>query len=79
MISQIPQCLQILRSPSRLFHGCNRLLTSQIISYYDSVNRCEKELPKYFNFASDVLDEWLLLEKVVIFFYFIDFETNTRQ
>eukprot|EP00076_Gallus_gallus_P027118 XP_015150275.1 acyl-coenzyme A synthetase ACSM3, mitochondrial [Gallus gallus] len=63
MISRIPQCLQILRSPSRLFHGCNRLLTSQIISYYDSVNRCEKELPKYFNFASDVLDEWLLLEK----------------
>ncbi|POI30162.1 hypothetical protein CIB84_006088, partial [Bambusicola thoracicus] len=34
-----------------------------IISYYDSVNRCEKELPKYFNFASDVLDEWLQLEK----------------
>ncbi|XP_048818313.1 acyl-coenzyme A synthetase ACSM3, mitochondrial-like [Lagopus muta] len=63
MISRIPQCLQILRSPSRLFHGCNRLLTSQIISYYDSVNRCEKELPKYFNFASDVLDEWLQLEK----------------
>ncbi|XP_031451302.1 acyl-coenzyme A synthetase ACSM3, mitochondrial-like [Phasianus colchicus] len=63
MISWIPQCLQILRSPSRLFHGCSRLRTSQIISYYDSVNRCEKELPKYFNFASDVLDEWLQLEK----------------
>ncbi|XP_035404697.1 acyl-coenzyme A synthetase ACSM4, mitochondrial-like [Cygnus atratus] len=61
--SWIPQCLQILRSPCRLFHGCNRLLTSQIISYYDSVNRCEKELPEYFNFASDVLDKWLQLEK----------------
>ncbi|XP_021267668.1 acyl-coenzyme A synthetase ACSM3, mitochondrial-like isoform X2 [Numida meleagris] len=63
MVSRIPQCLQILRSPFRFFHGCNRLPTSQIISYYDSVNRCEKELPKYFNFASDVLDEWLQLEK----------------
>lgn len=61
--SWIPQCLQILRSPCRLFHGCNRLLTSQIISYYDSVNRCEKELPEYFNFASDVLDKWSQLEK----------------
>uniref|UniRef100_A0A8B9TB99 medium-chain acyl-CoA ligase n=1 Tax=Anas platyrhynchos TaxID=8839 RepID=A0A8B9TB99_ANAPL len=56
-------CLQILRSPCRLFHGCNRLLTSQVISYYDSVNRCEKELPEYFNFASDVLDKWSQLEK----------------
>uniref|UniRef100_A0A8C3C7V0 medium-chain acyl-CoA ligase n=1 Tax=Cairina moschata TaxID=8855 RepID=A0A8C3C7V0_CAIMO len=61
--SWIPQCLQILRSPCRLFYGCNRLLTSQIISYYDSVNQCEKELPEYFNFASDVLDKWSQLEK----------------
>ncbi|XP_075292582.1 acyl-coenzyme A synthetase ACSM3, mitochondrial isoform X5 [Opisthocomus hoazin] len=61
--SWIPQCLRILRSPCRLFHGCSRLLTSQIISYYDSVNQCKKELPEYFNFASDVLDEWSQLEK----------------
>ncbi|NXL60321.1 ACSM3 synthetase, partial [Chordeiles acutipennis] len=61
--SWIPQCLQILGSPCRLFHGCNRLFTSQIISYYDSINQCKKELPEYFNFASDVLDEWSQLEK----------------
>ncbi|KFV10495.1 hypothetical protein N340_02257, partial [Tauraco erythrolophus] len=61
--SWIPQRLWILRSPCRLFHGCNRLLTSQIISYYDSINQCKKELPKYFNFANDVLDEWSQLEK----------------
>ncbi|KFV92456.1 hypothetical protein N326_00332, partial [Eurypyga helias] len=61
--SRIPQCSRVLRSPCRLFHGCNRLLTSQIISYYDSINRCKKELPEYFNFASDVLDEWSQLEK----------------
>lgn len=76
--SWIPQCLQILRSPCRLFYGCNRLLTSQIISYYDSVNQCEKELPEYFNFASDVLDKWSQLEKVVSFFFFIDFGTNLK-
>ncbi|XP_071616482.1 acyl-coenzyme A synthetase ACSM4, mitochondrial-like isoform X6 [Heliangelus exortis] len=61
--SWIPQCLQILKSPCRVFSGCNRLLTSQIISYYDSINQCKKELPQYFNFASDVLDEWSQLEK----------------
>uniref|UniRef100_A0A803W710 medium-chain acyl-CoA ligase n=1 Tax=Ficedula albicollis TaxID=59894 RepID=A0A803W710_FICAL len=61
--SWIPQCLWILRSPSRSFHGNNRLLTSQIISYYESINQCKKELPEYFNFASDVLDEWARLEK----------------
>ncbi|XP_050761818.1 acyl-coenzyme A synthetase ACSM3, mitochondrial-like [Gymnogyps californianus] len=61
--SWIPQCLRILRSPCRLFHGYNRLLTSQIISYYDSINQCKNELPEYFNFASDVLDEWSRLEK----------------
>ncbi|NWV63044.1 ACSM4 synthetase, partial [Malurus elegans] len=49
--------------PSRTFHGNNRLLTSQIISHYESINRCKKELPEYFNFASDVLDEWARLEK----------------
>ncbi|NXD31290.1 ACSM3 synthetase, partial [Spelaeornis formosus] len=48
----------------RTFHGNNRLFTSQIISYYESINRCEKKLPEYFNFASDVLDEWARLEKV---------------
>ncbi|KFV56225.1 hypothetical protein N341_07608, partial [Tyto alba] len=61
--SWLPQCLRIFRSPCRLFHGCNKLLTSQIISYYDSINQCKKELPEYFNFASDVLDEWSRLEK----------------
>ncbi|NWT63909.1 ACSM3 synthetase, partial [Prunella himalayana] len=48
----------------RTFHGNNRLLTSQIISHYESINQGKKELPEYFNFASDVLDEWARLEKV---------------
>ncbi|NXM15928.1 ACSM3 synthetase, partial [Ploceus nigricollis] len=49
--------------PSRTFHGNNRLLTSQLISHYESINQGKKELPEYFNFASDVLDEWARLEK----------------
>ncbi|NXR82549.1 ACSM3 synthetase, partial [Pycnonotus jocosus] len=49
--------------PSRRFHGNSRLLESQIISHYESINRGKKELPEYFNFASDVLDEWARLEK----------------
>uniref|UniRef100_A0A8U8B6S1 medium-chain acyl-CoA ligase n=1 Tax=Geospiza parvula TaxID=87175 RepID=A0A8U8B6S1_GEOPR len=62
--SWIPQCLWILRSPSRTFHGNNRLLTFQITSHYESINQGEKEVPEYFNFASDVLDKWTQLEKV---------------
>ncbi|NWT14121.1 ACSM4 synthetase, partial [Vireo altiloquus] len=48
----------------RSFHGNTRLLTSQIVSHFESINQCKKELPEYFNFASDVLDEWARLEKV---------------
>uniref|UniRef100_A0A8C0VHK0 medium-chain acyl-CoA ligase n=1 Tax=Cyanistes caeruleus TaxID=156563 RepID=A0A8C0VHK0_CYACU len=55
------RCIQ--RSPCRSFHGNNRLLTSQIVSHYVSIIQNKKELPEYFNFASDVLDEWAQLEK----------------
>ncbi|XP_063270434.1 acyl-coenzyme A synthetase ACSM4, mitochondrial-like isoform X4 [Prinia subflava] len=61
--SWIPQCLWTLKSPSRTFHGNSRLFTSQILSYYESINQGKKELPEYFNFANDVLDEWARLEK----------------
>ncbi|XP_054254585.1 acyl-coenzyme A synthetase ACSM3, mitochondrial-like [Indicator indicator] len=63
MRSGIPQCLRIIRSPCRFFRGRSRLLTSQIVSHYDSINQRQKELPEYFNFARDVLDEWTRLEK----------------
>ncbi|XP_058671847.1 acyl-coenzyme A synthetase ACSM3, mitochondrial-like [Ammospiza caudacuta] len=61
--SWIPQCLWILRSPSRTFHGNIRLLTSSIVSHFESIIQGEKEVPEYFNFASDVLDKWTQLEK----------------
>ncbi|XP_064009907.1 acyl-coenzyme A synthetase ACSM4, mitochondrial-like isoform X2 [Pogoniulus pusillus] len=59
----IPRCLQMVSSPCRSFHGRHRLLTSQIIAHYDSLNQGEKQLPQHFNFASDVLDEWTRVEK----------------
>ncbi|NXN93454.1 ACSM4 synthetase, partial [Rhinopomastus cyanomelas] len=61
--SRVARCLRILGPPHRPLHSCGRLLTSRIVSHYDSINQGEKELPEHFNFASDVLDEWSRLEK----------------
>ncbi|XP_039349198.1 acyl-coenzyme A synthetase ACSM4, mitochondrial-like isoform X2 [Mauremys reevesii] len=60
---RILQSVWTPQSPSRLFHKDNRRLVSQIVSHYESINRCEQELPEHFNFASDVLDKWSQLEK----------------
>ncbi|POI27937.1 hypothetical protein CIB84_008312, partial [Bambusicola thoracicus] len=49
--------------PGRTFHGHPRLLVSDVHSQYESVRRGEQEIPKYFNFASDVLDKWSEIEK----------------
>uniref|UniRef100_A0A452GQP3 Uncharacterized protein n=1 Tax=Gopherus agassizii TaxID=38772 RepID=A0A452GQP3_9SAUR len=63
---RILQSVWTPQSPSRLFHKDNRRLVSQIVSHYESINRCEQELPEHFNFASDVLDKWSQLEKVAV-------------
>lgn len=41
-----------------------RLFTSLNLSEFEAINRGDKEVPKYFNFASDVLDKWSKIEKV---------------
>uniref|UniRef100_A0A8D0KZV0 medium-chain acyl-CoA ligase n=1 Tax=Strix occidentalis caurina TaxID=311401 RepID=A0A8D0KZV0_STROC len=51
------------KPPNRTFHGHPRLLASDVYSQYESVRRGEQEIPKYFNFASDVLDKWSEIEK----------------
>lgn len=51
----------------RTFHGHSKLLASDVYSQYQAVRRGEQEIPKYFNFASDVLDKWTEIEKVEIF------------
>uniref|UniRef100_A0A663N5S7 medium-chain acyl-CoA ligase n=1 Tax=Athene cunicularia TaxID=194338 RepID=A0A663N5S7_ATHCN len=55
--------LWTLKPPNRTFHGHPRLLASDVYSQYESVRRGEQEIPKYFNFASDVLDKWSEIEK----------------
>ncbi|XP_013915585.1 PREDICTED: acyl-coenzyme A synthetase ACSM4, mitochondrial-like [Thamnophis sirtalis] len=40
-----------------------RLFTSLNLSEFEAINRGDKEVPKYFNFASDVLDKWSKIEK----------------
>uniref|UniRef100_A0A8C3CCY9 medium-chain acyl-CoA ligase n=1 Tax=Cairina moschata TaxID=8855 RepID=A0A8C3CCY9_CAIMO len=47
----------------RTFHGHSKLLASDVYSEYQAVRRGEQEIPKYFNFASDVLDKWTKIEK----------------
>ncbi|NXX46570.1 ACSM3 synthetase, partial [Tricholaema leucomelas] len=49
--------------PNRPFHGHPRMLVSDVYSQYESIRRGEQEIPKYFNFASDVLDKWTEIEK----------------
>uniref|UniRef100_A0A8C3Q5H9 medium-chain acyl-CoA ligase n=1 Tax=Geospiza parvula TaxID=87175 RepID=A0A8C3Q5H9_GEOPR len=55
--------LWTLKSPNRTFHGHPRLLSSDVYSQYESIRQGKQEIPKYFNFASDVLDKWSEIEK----------------
>ncbi|XP_028562060.2 acyl-coenzyme A synthetase ACSM5, mitochondrial isoform X2 [Podarcis muralis] len=57
------KCFWNLRPPHTLLHQVKRHLASPITSHYEAINRCEQEVPKYFNFASDVLDRWTQVEK----------------
>ncbi|XP_005143441.2 acyl-coenzyme A synthetase ACSM3, mitochondrial [Melopsittacus undulatus] len=60
---QTLKSLWTLKLPNRTFHGHPRLLTSDVYSQYEPVRRGKQEIPKYFNFASDVLDKWSEIEK----------------
>ncbi|XP_006026157.1 acyl-coenzyme A synthetase ACSM4, mitochondrial-like [Alligator sinensis] len=52
-----------LKSFYRLFHQDHKVFASLNLSNYEAINRCEQEVPEYFNFASDVLDQWSQVEK----------------
>uniref|UniRef100_A0A8C0BK24 medium-chain acyl-CoA ligase n=1 Tax=Buteo japonicus TaxID=224669 RepID=A0A8C0BK24_9AVES len=60
---QTLKSLWTLKPPNRTFHGHSRLLASDVYSQYEPVRRGEQQIPKYFNFASDVLDKWSEIEK----------------
>lgn len=57
-----------LKSFYRLFHQDHKVFASLNLSNYEAINRCEQEVPEYFNFASDVLDQWSQVEKVDFLF-----------
>uniref|UniRef100_A0A7M4EFP4 medium-chain acyl-CoA ligase n=1 Tax=Crocodylus porosus TaxID=8502 RepID=A0A7M4EFP4_CROPO len=52
-----------LKSFYRLFYQDHKVFASLNLSNYEAINRCEQEVPEYFNFASDVLDQWSQIEK----------------
>ncbi|XP_078237360.1 acyl-coenzyme A synthetase ACSM5, mitochondrial isoform X2 [Pogona vitticeps] len=55
---------QILWPPCPPLRHPKRQLASLVTtSHYEAINKGEQEVPDYFNFASDVLDEWTLVEK----------------
>ena len=49
----------------RALHKDYRTVTPQNFSNYESIKQDFKlEIPEYFNFAKDVLDQWTNMEKV---------------
>lgn len=48
----------------RHFHKDHQLWGPLTLADFEAINRCEMSLPKNFNFAKDVLDQWSQKEKV---------------
>ena len=48
----------------RRFHKSHQLGAPLTLVDFEAINRCERSLPKNFNFAGDVLDPWSQKEKV---------------
>uniref|UniRef100_G1TRL7 medium-chain acyl-CoA ligase n=1 Tax=Oryctolagus cuniculus TaxID=9986 RepID=G1TRL7_RABIT len=54
-----------LAKPSgRHFHRDHQRWASLTLADFEAINRCDRSLPKNFNFAGDVLDQWSQKEKV---------------
>ncbi|KAB0388523.1 hypothetical protein E2I00_000600, partial [Balaenoptera physalus] len=47
----------------RCFHKGHQLWAPLTLADFEAINRCERSLPKNFNFAGDVLDQWSQKEK----------------
>lgn len=61
------RCFQRLAipDPMRVLYKDYRTATPQNFSNYESMKQDFKiEIPEYFNFAKDVLDQWTNMEKV---------------
>ncbi|OBS60200.1 hypothetical protein A6R68_08680, partial [Neotoma lepida] len=53
----------LAKPTGRHFHRDRQLWTPLTLADFEAINRCEKPLPKNFNFAADVLDQWSQKEK----------------
>lgn len=54
----------LTNSAGQHFHRDPQLRTPLTLADFEVINRLEKPLPKNFNFAADVLDQWSQKEKV---------------
>lgn len=53
----------LAKPAGRHFHRDPHLWAPLTLDDFEAINRCEKPLPKNFNFAADVLDQWSQKEK----------------
>uniref|UniRef100_A0A8V5GZW4 medium-chain acyl-CoA ligase n=1 Tax=Melopsittacus undulatus TaxID=13146 RepID=A0A8V5GZW4_MELUD len=63
LVFQVLQSSWSIHTLCRLFHQYHKTFAPLNFSYYEAISRCEQEVPKYFNFASDVLDKWSQIKK----------------
>lgn len=54
----------LTKPPGRHFHKDRQLWTPLTLADFEAINRYNSPLPKNFNFAADVLDQWAQKEKV---------------
>lgn len=54
----------LAKPTGRYLHKDHQLWAPLTLADFEAINRCEKSLPKNFNFAGDVLDQWSQKEKV---------------
>lgn len=62
--SQVFRSTWLTRPPGRLFHKVHGLCAPLTLADFEAINLCERPVPKNFNFAGDVLDQWSQKEKV---------------
>ncbi|KAK2101563.1 Acyl-coenzyme A synthetase acsm4, mitochondrial [Saguinus oedipus] len=53
----------LTKPPGRHLHKHHQLWTPLTLADFEAIHRCERLLPKKFNFAADVLDQWSQKEK----------------
>ncbi|PNI21071.1 ACSM4 isoform 2 [Pan troglodytes] len=53
----------LTKPPGRRLHKDHQLWTPLTLADFEAINRCNRPLPKNFNFAADVLDQWSQKEK----------------